>query len=146
MLDSSDEELIAKAIEEKATYHGRRHNPVMLTNKRVKKRNLMSIANYRLLWEGKKMIKSATTPWNRSRPKNKRSRQAKLHLGKGLFCTKKPPKAEDCDNENTHHQRSHCKNVREFLFSDTNNKKFAFMKSKDDKAYIRPGTSGTAVS
>jgi hypothetical protein len=116
----------------------------MFTNRRVKKRDLMSIANYRLLRKGKKMIKSATTAWNRSRPKNKRSHQAKLHIGKGLFCTKKPPKAEDCDNENTHHQRSHCKNVREFLFSD-NGKEFAFMKSMDDKAYIRPGTSGTAL-
>lgn len=143
LLDSS-EEFIAKAIEDKATYHGRRHNPVMFTNRRVKKRDLMSIANYRLLRKGKKMIKSATTAWNRSRPKNKRSHQAKLHIGKGLFCTKKPPKAEDCDNENTHHQRSHCKNVREFLFSD-NGKEFAFMKSMDDKAYIRPGTSGTAL-
>jgi hypothetical protein len=145
LLDSSDEEFIAKAIEEKATYHGRRHKPVIFTNRRVKKRDLISIANYNLLQKGKKMIKSATTPWNRSRPQNKRSHQAKLHRGKGLFCTKKPPKAEDCDNENTHHQRSHCKNVREFLFSDPNTKEFAFMKSMDDKAYIRPGTSGTVL-
>ncbi len=141
-LDSSDEEFMAKAIEDKATYHGRRHNPVMFTNRRVKKRDLLSIANYRLLQKGKKMIKSATTPWNRSRPRNIRSRQARLHIGKGIFCTKKPPKAEDCDNENTHHQRSHCKNVQQFLSSNNSNRKFSFMKSMDDKAYIRPGTSG----
>ena len=55
----------------------------MFTNRRVKKRDLLSIANYRLLQKGKKMIKSATTPWNRSRPRNMRSRQAKLHIGKG---------------------------------------------------------------
>ncbi|XP_032235410.2 uncharacterized protein LOC5510379 [Nematostella vectensis] len=140
-LDSSDEEFIAKAIEDKATYHGRRHNPVMFTNRRVKKGDLLTIANYRLLQKGKKLIKSATTPWNRSRPKNVRSRQAKLHIGKGLFCTKKPPKAEDCDNENTHHQRSHCKNVQQFLSSDKSKQKFSFIKSMDDKAYIRPGTS-----
>jgi len=94
-LDSSDEELIAKVIEKKATYHGRRHNPIMFTNRRVKKRDLMSIANYKLLQKGKKMIKSATTSWNRSCPRNIRSRQAKLHIGKSLFCTKRPPKAED---------------------------------------------------
>jgi hypothetical protein len=56
----------------------------------------MPIANYRLLRKGKKMIKSTTTPWNRL------ANQAKLHLGKELFCTKKPPKAEDCDTENMH--------------------------------------------
>lgn len=38
-LDSWDEEFVAKAIEDKATYHGRRHMPVMFTNRRVKKRN-----------------------------------------------------------------------------------------------------------
>ena len=85
-LDSSDEEFIAKAIEDKATYHGLRHNPVMFTNRRVKKRDLLSIANYRLLQKGKKMIKSATTPWNRSRPRNMRSCQAKLHIGKENIC------------------------------------------------------------
>ena len=73
------------------------------------------------------MIKSATTPWNRCRPRNMRSHQAKLHISKGLFCTKKPPKAEDCDNENTHHQRSYCKNVQQFLFSDDSNQKFIFL-------------------
>ena len=60
-LDSSNKEFIAKAIEDKATYHGRRHNPVMFTNRQVKKTDLLSIANYRLLQKGKKMIKSATT-------------------------------------------------------------------------------------
>ena len=93
----------------------------------------------RELQKGKKMIKSATTPWNRSRPRNRRSRQAKLYISKGLFCTKKPPKAEDCDNENMHHQRSHCKNVQQFLSCDDSNRKFGFIKSMDDKAYIRQG-------
>ena len=132
-LDSSDEEFIAKAIEDKATYHGRRHMPVMFTHRCVKKRNLRAIANYKILQKGKKMIKSATTAWNRSRPRNFRSHRAKRHLGKALSCTKKPPKAEDLDNENTHHQESHCKNVREFLFPNDCTRKISFMKSMDDK-------------
>jgi hypothetical protein len=80
-------------------------NLVMYTNRRVKSRDLLNIANYRLLKSGKKMIKYATTVYNRCKPKNKRSIQAKKHIGKGLMCFKKPPKAEDKDNENTHYQR-----------------------------------------
>jgi hypothetical protein len=32
-LDSEDERFIAKAVEEKMTYHGRRHDTVMYTNR-----------------------------------------------------------------------------------------------------------------
>ena len=35
LLDSDDEEFVAKSIEDKATYHGRRHDLVMYTNRRV---------------------------------------------------------------------------------------------------------------
>ena len=38
LLDSDDEEFFAKSIEDKATYHGRRHDLVMYTNRRVKKK------------------------------------------------------------------------------------------------------------
>ena len=69
------------------------HNTVMYTNRRVKGRDLLSIANHHLRQRGKKKIKSATTAWNRSAPRNKRFRQAKLHLGKGLFCMKKNTKS-----------------------------------------------------
>ncbi len=58
------------------------------------------------------MIKSATTVYNHGKPRSKRSIQAKRHRGKGLFCTKKPPKAEDVDNKTTHYQRTHVKNVK----------------------------------
>lgn len=142
-LDSDDEEFLAKSIEEKATYHGRRHDTVMYTNRRVKSADLLNIANFRLLQKGKRLIKSATTSWNRTKPRNKRSRQAKKHIGRGLFCTKKPPKTEDKQNVNTHHQRAHVKNVQRFLFSDKtkHNRKYCFAQSCDDKAYLRPGTS-----
>ena len=88
-----DEDFIAKAIEDKASYHGRRHDTVLYTSQRVKKKNLLTIANYRLAQRGKKLIRSATTVYNRARPRKKRSVQAKRHTGKGLFCWKNHPKA-----------------------------------------------------
>ena len=143
LLDSDDEEFVAKSIEDKATYHGRRHDLVMYTNRRVKKRDLLNIANYKLACKNKKMIKSATTVYNRSKPRSLRSIQAKKHKGKGLFCTKKPPKAEDIDNENTHYQRAHVKNVKYAFFGKEadDSSHLCFMRSIDDKAYLRPGTS-----
>ena len=143
LLDSDDEEFVAKSIEDKATYHGRRHDLVMNTNRKVKKRDLLNIANYKLICRNKKMIKSATTVYNRDKPRSKRSVQAKKHRGKRLFCTKKPPKAEDVDNENTHYQRAHVKNVKCAFFGkeakDVSH--LCFMRSTDDKAYLRSGTS-----
>jgi len=79
---------------------------------RVKTTDLLNIANFRLLQQGKRLVKSATTAWNRSKPRNRRSKQARKHIGKGLFCTKKPLKTED----NT-------------------------VLPSDDKAYLRPGTT-----
>lgn len=141
-ISDEEEEFLAKCIEDKATYHGRRHDLVMYTNRRVKSRDLLNIANYRLLKSGKRMIKSATTVYNRCKPKNRRSLQAKKHIGKGLMCFKKPPKAEDKDNENTHYQRAHVKNVKMALFSESagTSKDYSIIHSMDDKAYLRPGT------
>ena len=118
-ISDEEEEFLAKCIEDKAMYHGRRHDLVMYTNRHVKSRDLLNIANYRLLKSGKRMIKSATTVYNRCKPKNRRSLQTKKHIGKGLMCFKKPPKAEDKDNENTHYQRAHVKNVKMALFSES---------------------------
>ena len=44
-LDSEDEEFIQKAIEDKSTAHGRRHDAVLYVNYRVKKKDFLSIAN-----------------------------------------------------------------------------------------------------
>ena len=109
--------------------------------RRVKKRDLLNIANYHRRLSGKKSIKSSTTVWNRSKPKSVRSVQSKLHLGQGLFCTSKPPKAEDKDNESTHHQRAHVKNIKLYLFQDEESSRYSLLHSMDDKAYVRPGTS-----
>ena len=97
--------------------HGGRHDTVMYVNQRVKKRDLLNIANYKLLQLGRKLIKSSTTVYNRSRPRNVRSLQAKRHLGNWLFCFEKPPKAEDESNENTHYQRVHINNSKMNFFS-----------------------------
>ena len=139
-LDSDTEEFLAKAVEDKATYHGRRHDLVMYTNRRVKSRDLLNIANYRLLKQGKQMIKSATTVYNRCKPRNKRSYQASKHIGKGLMCFQKPPKAEDKDNENTHYQRAHVKNVKMAMFSEDAGsvKYFSLLHSLDDKHIYAP--------
>ena len=45
LLDCDDESL-AKAIEDKSTAHGQRHDMVLYTNHRVKKKDFLSLANY----------------------------------------------------------------------------------------------------
>lgn len=65
-----------------------------------------------------------------------------VFLGKGLFCSKKPPKTEDSEDLLTHHQRKLVDLAKHHLFADKDCHKFAIHMSVDDKAYIRPGTSG----
>ena len=67
----------------------------------------------------------------------------KRHLGNWLFCFKKPPKAEDESDENTHYQRAHINNIKMNFFSLRNEetKDLCMIESMDDKAFIRPGTS-----
>lgn len=67
-IDAECEDFIVKAIESKATYHGRRKETVMFTNRRVEVRDLLNIANYDLQKRGKTSLKSPITAWNRSRP------------------------------------------------------------------------------
>ncbi|XP_035659798.1 uncharacterized protein LOC118404665 [Branchiostoma floridae] len=142
-LDSEDEEWIAKCIEDKTTVHGRRHESVLYTHHRVKSRDLLRLANYRRLQRGATLIRSVSTVAVRSRPTNVRSKQAKRHKGKGLWCSKKPPKTEDRDNECTHHQRKHVALAKEHLFGNGTDvsKSHGLIISMDDKAYLRPGTS-----
>ena len=114
-LDEEDEKFILNCIESKSTAHGRRHDAVMYLHHRVKKADFLKLANYNQLARGLKPIKSATTVYSRGRPKYRNSIQARRHLGLGLFCSKKPPKAESNDNELTHHQRAHKKNILTYL-------------------------------
>ena len=96
------------------------------------KKDFLTIVNYSLYKGGKKLIKSATTVLNSCRPRNKASRAAKLHIGKGLFCAKIPPKTEQEQNECTHYQRKHIKMPN--LAYDN------LVLSMDDKAYLCLGT------
>ena len=59
------------------------------------------------------------------------------------MCFKKPPKAEDNENENTHYQRAHVKNIKIAMFSEEagDAKSFSLLYSVDDKACLRPCTS-----
>ena len=147
LIDTDDEEFMRECVSDKSSVHGRRRDQTeyVITDDgdRIKRKDLKNIINYNLQKRGKKLIKSATTAYNRTKPKNIRSKQAKLHLGKGLICCKKPPKSEDCDNENTHYQRAHVKYVKTTFYGKVNeeNRDWCFMSSQDDKAYIRPGTS-----
>ena len=139
LLDSEDESFIQKSIEDKGTAHGRRHTTTLYANHRVKKKDFLTIANYNLHKRGKKLIKSATTVLNRKCPRNKASRAAKAHIGKWLFCAKKPPKTEREANECTHHQRKHVKNAKISIFQK-GRENHGLVLSMEDKAYLRPGT------
>ena len=136
-MDQLDEEFLLNCIETKATGHGRRGNQVMYTGHRVKKRDFVRLINYHRLQRNLRPIKSATTVYNRSRPHNIRSVQSKRHVGMGLFCTKKPPKTEDNENDLRHHQRSHKKNIIDFLWDaeKEEERKYTVEISMDDKAY-----------
>lgn len=57
LIDSDDEYFISKAIEDKSSYHGRRSDLVLYTNKRLKKRDLKNIVNFHRNQKGKKPIK-----------------------------------------------------------------------------------------
>ena len=102
LLDSDDEEFIARAVESKSTSHGRRHDVILYIGHGVKYRDLLSLANYSLYKKGKCLIRSASTVYNRGRPKRINSAQAKKHIGNWLFCAKKPPKTEKEGHESTH--------------------------------------------
>ena len=102
-MDEDDEKFVLDCIESKSTAHGRRDDSVIYLNHRVKK------MDFNRLQRNLKPIKSSTTVFNRARPANKRSHQAKRYLGLGLFCGKKPPKVESNENELTHHQRAYKK-------------------------------------
>ena len=67
--------------------------------------------------------------------------QAKRHKGLSLFCCKKPPKTEHKETELTHHQRANVKNMVFDFCCKEQDRKYSFLKSIDDKAYMRTGMS-----
>lgn len=139
-MDETDESFLVDCIMSKATAHGRRQDSVLYLNHRVKKKDFLKIVNFSHRQRGLPFIRSATTAFNRSVPKSKRSIQSKNHIGLGLFCSKKPPKAEDNSNILTHFCRAHKKNIiRQICMYE--NKDSNLFRSMDDKAYLCPNTS-----
>lgn len=66
------------------------------------------------------------------------------HRGNAIFCTQKTPKAEDQKNKNTHYQRAHVHNIKTISYGSSTPehvRELSFMRSIDDKAYLKPGTS-----
>ena len=88
-MDGEDERMLLDCITDKGTAHGRRQDSVVYLNHRVKKKDFLKIVNVNRKKRALPLIKSSTTAYNRSHPKNKRSFQAKKHLN--FFCCKKPP-------------------------------------------------------
>ena len=140
-MDEDDEDMLLKCIEEKTTAHGRRGDKVMYSAHRVKTRNFVKLVNYNHAMRGFPFIKSPTTVFNRSKSHNKRSRQSKLQIGKGLFCTRKAPKCEEKENDLSHYQRGHKKHIISYFYGNEDTRRFVFEVSMDDKAYLCPGTS-----
>lgn len=92
-LDSETEDFIASCIEEKGEAHGWHADSVIYGCKRFKYDDLLDVTNKHLASRNKPLIKSKSTIQLISRPRNKRSIQARLHHGRALFCTRKPSKS-----------------------------------------------------
>jgi hypothetical protein len=120
--------------------HGRRSDSVIYGCKRIKYDDLVDLTNRHLASRDKSLIHSKSTIQLLSKPRDKRSRQARYHHGSGLFCTRKPPKIGGDDNENTHYQRAQVKPIKEQMFTDKDNAKTSVIISMDDKATLKPGT------
>ncbi|CAG2187339.1 unnamed protein product [Mytilus edulis] len=138
-IDEEDEDFLLNCIESKATAHGRRHDSVLYLNHSVRKRDFKNIVNHFRISKGKQTIKSSTTVYNRGRPKNTRTLQAKQHKGKWLFSSKKPTKSEEKNRIHTKHKRAHVKRAVIHLCKEDQD--LALIHSMDDKAYLKPEAS-----
>ena len=138
LIDEADEKFLEKCIAEKATAHGRRHDAVWYLNHRVKGSHLLELINQHHLKRNLPLVKSKSAVYNRSKPKNQRSIQAKNHIGLALFCCKKSPKSEDSSNILTHYCRSTKKVTSSSLCHAEPD--LLLFRSFDDKAYLCPGT------
>ncbi|CAG2218757.1 unnamed protein product [Mytilus edulis] len=90
------------------------------------------------IFQRKQTIKSRTTVYNRGRPKNARTLQAKKHKGKWLFSSKKT-KSKEKNIIHTKHQRAHVKHAVIHLCKEDQD--LALIHSMDDKAYLKPEAS-----
>ena len=84
-IDDDEEEFVARCIEPKATYHGRRKETTVFLNRRVRRKDLLRIVNKKREEKGKSTNQSVTSVWNRSKPRRIDTIQAFRHKGKGLW-------------------------------------------------------------
>ena len=137
-MDSEDEEHLLNIIEGQGSDpHGRRRDEVSYIRKRYTKQKLQRMVNEHRAHSGKSTIKSSSTVYNRMKPVNKRHIQAKKHIGKGLFCVRKPPKSESNDRIHTKYQRAHIKRTITHLIDSSKFPKMCLVVSTDDKAYVK---------
>ena len=71
MLDLEDEDFICISVESTVFAHRRRHDSVLYLGHRVKKKHLLTLPNFYLRNRNKRLIRSATTVYNRPRPRIK---------------------------------------------------------------------------
>ena len=110
--------------------------------KRIQSKELRRIANQHLKSKGLPLIKSKETVRSWGKPRNKRSRQAKQHRGKGLWKRKRAEKKRSDIHINSHYNRAHVKNYTRLIFQNGSPyKEFSVRRAIDDKAYLRCGTS-----
>ena len=113
-----------------------------IEGKRIQGRELSRIANAHLKSKGLPLIKSLETVRSWGKPKNKRSRQAQQHRGRGLWKSKRAEKERADRHVNIHFNRAHVKNYTRLIFKKNSPyKRFSVRRAMDDKAYLRCGTS-----
>ena len=143
-----DELFLSQCIEEHASVDGRRKEGILYFSRRLKQKDLLSVVNFRLREQGRAAIKSAQTIMNRACPHKRKTVEAKNHRGQWLFCSKKPPKTAIHEKIHTRHQRQARKLAKYHAVTGARGKvsrKQFLVLSKDDKSYLRPGTTGNGI-
>lgn len=144
-IDRSAETAVHSVLYETLKVHDRRwgdEGTGYIEGKRIQAKELRRIANTHLKSKGLPLIKSLETVRSWGKPRNKRSKQAKQHRGKGLWKCKRSEKKRSEQHVNIHYNRAHVKNYTRLLFKNSSPfKRFAVRRAIDDKAYLRCGTS-----
>ena len=144
-IDRSAETAVYNVLYEQLQAHDRRwgeEGTGYIEGKRIQGRELRKIANEHLKSKGLPLIKNLETVRSWGKPKNKRSRQAQQHRGRGLWKSKRAEKERADRHVNIHFNRAHVKNYTRLIFKKNSPyKRFSVRRAMDDKAYLRCGTS-----
>ena len=144
-IDRGAENAVYNVLYEQLKAHERRwgdEGTGYLEDRRIQGRELRRIANDYLKAKGLPLIRSKETVRSWGKPRNKRSRQASQHRGKGLWKARRSEKKGSNVHVNVHYNRAHLKNYTRLIFKHGSPyRKFAVRRALDDKAYLRCGTS-----